>query len=252
MSASAQPCDPTVSTEAQLFRRQLCAGELSRPVVIAGNGPSMSLVDQRHIPTNALVFRTNFFFLESEPTLGSRVDAFFWAADQPALHRRLHAEVGSGRYEIGAFVSPLDLNRSKSDRWNPVFAAAFQPSFDHWAILAHEPRIARAMSQRPLPTSGLQMLATAAVVGFRDIHLAGIDFYQDLGVRYSYAIPADLRAELEAAHLTAGYEFAAHSLETDLNFLDLILETFSELRVRLLTPLPLLEPRLERSGSAAP
>ena len=251
MLASTHPCGPMISTEAHLLRSWLCAGELSRPVVIAGNGPSMSLLDQRHIPADALIFRTNFFFLEPEPTLGTRVDAYFWAVDQPALHRRLHAEVGGGRYEIRAFVSPLDLNRSDSDRWNPVFAAAFQPSFDHWSILAHEPRLARAMSMRPLPTSGLQMLATAAVLGFRDVHLAGIDFYQDLGVRYSYPIPADLRAELDSVHLTAGYE-DAHSLETDLNFLDLILETFSELRVRLLTPLPLLEPRLERSGSGAP
>ena len=236
--------------EERLARHQLCGGELDRPVVVAGNGPSTALLEPERVPDDPIVLRTNMFFLERDRILGDRVDGLFWASDQPALARRLFEVVQEGRYDIRAFFSPLLLHDSRSHGGNAIFDAFFKPQFDHWAILAAEPVLAEAMARRPMPTQGMQMLATVARLGFRNVHLAGVDFYQDLGVRYAYPIPDELVQEQKAEHFAPGYE-AAHSLECDVAFLEKVVELYPDLSLRLLTPSPLLEERFDRSELVA-
>src|SRR3546814_9720048 len=80
---------------------------------------------------------------------------------------------------------------------------------------------------RPLPTQGMQMIAFAAVLGFKKIYVAGIDLYEDAASRYAWNVPDEVRSQLKEKDYSGGYE-SNHDLEVDLMFLRAIREQRSE------------------------
>lgn len=79
---------------------------ISRPLVIAGNGPSANLPPHRRIPADAVIFRMNWFFLESHYHFGSHVDAWFFAIPHQTLEATLAEEIRTKRYTVDRLLSP--------------------------------------------------------------------------------------------------------------------------------------------------
>jgi hypothetical protein len=210
--------------------RNSCGFDLSRPLVIAGNGPSILQLDYRQIPENAYVFRCNWFFQEDHYRLGRRVDGYFWSIHNEGMMRALEAASRIGGYRIGAYFSPVAFEEF-ADSSTMCSKQSFLPLHNHWRIIAGQPDLAASMMMRPLPTQGMQMLATALELGFRDIYLVGIDFYQDPNSRYAFEIPESLAGQwLLPKDLKPGYE-SNHDIAVDLKMLEFCLSSYPDLKI---------------------
>ena len=168
---------------------------IKKPLIIAGNGPSLSKIDYARLPNDYDVFRCNQFYFETHYYLGDEIALAFF---NPALFfnqfftaQRL---VENGDYKIKYIVS-------NHMRWftegnffmdNDAFRA-YYPN----AILLHE-LIDRNrqihgflkyndtyLSARP--TSGALMALAGGILGYREIYLVGIDLYKN----GDYAFPHD-------------------------------------------------------------
>ena len=197
----------------------------SRPCLVIGNGPSAAGVDYSRIPDDAYLFRCNWFFLENDYLFGKTVDAYFWSVYNAGLHQEILR--AREHYDIKNYLFPFILN----DNLNiPGPDFELSPAFDHWALLAKEPFFARAMMSRPLPTQGVQMIATALQLGMREIHVVGIDFYANPDQRYNYAVPENVKKHLKEKDFSGGYE-GNHALAVDMKFLELTLSRYPDAKL---------------------
>ena len=205
---------------------------IDRPLLIAGNGPSSAMAPYHRIPADVVVFRMNWFFLESNYHFGDRVDAFFSAVPNEKLEKLLYQEIRSGRYDVSRILSPVRRAALRDDDRYSLEPMPGVEELDSWSIPARYPRLARAFMSRPgLPTTGMQALAFALGVGFREIYLAGIDLYESKDSRYGYTVTQAAESALQEKDLTPGYE-SAHSLDSDLAFLRACLAEFPDATVR--------------------
>ncbi|WP_105385826.1 alpha-2,3-sialyltransferase [Neorhizobium alkalisoli] len=204
---------------------ELFKDRLDKPCYIAGNGPSVnevSLSDDEI--ADGTVFRANWFFLEEEKRFGDRVDGFFWSVENKGLRNAIQEIQARDQYTIKAFFQPF-LPSDAKDRVVNGTAAAMLPNYDHWAVIATNPTLARFLMGRPLPTQGMQMIAFAAILGFNKIYLAGIDLYEQAASRYAWNVPEDSRKHLQEKDYKGGYE-SNHDLEVDLMFLRAVREQY--------------------------
>ncbi|PZQ10525.1 MAG: hypothetical protein DI565_19700 [Ancylobacter novellus] len=199
--------------------------DASRPCLVIGNGPSAAGVDYARVPDDAYIFRCNWFFLENDYLFGKTVDAYFWSVYNAGLHQELLR--ARETYDIKNYLFPFVLN----DNLNiPGPDFELSPTFDHWAVLAKDPFFARAMMSRPLPTQGVQMIATALSLGMREIHVVGIDFYANPEQRYNYAVPDSVKKHLKEKDFSGGYE-GNHALAVDMTFLELTLSRYPDAKL---------------------
>lgn len=231
------------------------------PLFIACPGPSSGRIDPAGVIGQGAIFRMNTFFYEQAPQFGSIVDGYFWSVNIDALYDGLEAALG--KYDIRAFFSPLKPARADKDGAKLArYDKLFTPASDHWALMATVPLLGREMMGRPLPTQAFQVVAAAAIMGFRDIHLIGVDMYSDPTRRYVFDYPEDFKKRVDAKHFTPGYEAGAHGVERDLLFLEAIRSEFPSARIynasdvsplrRVLPDSPLMEGRGVRARRMPP
>lgn len=208
----------SLSSDAQVLAVKKFLGFDKENCIVVGNGPtaphsgiSSSEIESSHI------FRANWFFLEKEQYFGKKVDAFFWSVDNKNLRESLSAIVIQNSYTIRSFFQPF---KASDDSENQIDETVLfrKPTFDHWSIIANDPVLARFMMGRPLPTQGMQMIAVAAILGYKKVIAAGIDMYQDETKRYAHDVPIEIKGALLEKDVTPGYE-KNHSLDIDLMFL---------------------------------
>jgi|GEM_PF-6877602 len=219
--------DPSADIAIAKLRKRL-----NEPLFIVCPGPSSTEIDPNHVIGNGPIFRMNTFFLEPEPRFGTIVDAYFWSINNDALYDEIDKVVTEKKYEIRAFFSPLiprreDNNDDKISRYGKIF----KPSSDHWALIGTNAVLGREMMGRPLPTQAFQALATACIIGFREIHLIGVDMYSDPNKRYAFDYPEHMKKRVDAKHYTPRYEGGAHGLERDFVFLQAILSQFPDTKI---------------------
>jgi hypothetical protein len=220
---TAQPGDVEIAAFSDLVQR---------PLLIVGNGPSATLPPHHKIPADVVIFRMNWFFLESHYHFGSHVDAWFFAVPNQALEAALRDEIRSNRYTVERLCSPMQLPSSREgDRWGNQMLDINLKQYDHWAVISRYPRLARYFMSRPgLPTSGMQALGFGLGVGFREVYLSGVDLYESKEARYGYTISQQVAAGLLEKDLRPGYE-DAHSIDNDLAFLQATLAEFPDASV---------------------
>ena len=228
----------THATDAQPGDAELAsfAGQTHRPLLIVGNGPSSTLPPVHLIPADPVIFRMNWFFLESHYHLGSQVDAWFFSVPHQQLEHQLAEELRCRRYRVDRLCSPMQLSSHRdADRWGHQLLGTDLEQLDHWAVIARHPTLARFFMSRPgLPTTGLQALGFGLGLGFTDVYLSGIDLYEAAEARYGYTVPDTVAAALTEKDLTPGYE-DAHGIDSDLAFLRACLATFPDARVNNLS-----------------
>lgn len=234
----------SVPNEIERIQRRF-EGRLHQDCYIVGNGPSSAEVRlSEEQVANSVIFRANWFFLEQEKLYGDRVDGFFWSVDNAGLRDNLKEIQRLDQYKIDAFFQPFQASDLR-EKVVTASAAHLMPNFDHWAVIASNPTLARFMMGRPLPTQGMQMIAVAAILGFKKIHLSGIDLYADMAQRYAWDVPDTVRAHLQEKDIAAGYE-KKHSLDLDLHFLRAIREQY-DFELVGLSRMEIMAPHLDRT-----
>lgn len=221
-------------------------------VLVLCNGPSAKEIRLSKPIDEYEVARMNFFLLEDEPFAEGRVDYLFWAVDEPPLNEAIRDSVRSGRYDVKNFLCavPYDNLRYSSSKMKDDPFVGPTKLADHWRIIATRPCLARTMLTRPLPTTGVQAIATLCVLGKRKFAIGGMDFYAGTDERYHYKFPHELQKRIGAEHFSPGWEKKAHSLAADLQFFEAVLNEFPDIEIELATDMPVLRSFLEKRGFA--
>lgn len=195
--------------------------DLQKDCLIIGNGPSaMSPSLTKAEAETHFRIRMNWFFLENEMTYGDQVDAFFWSVDNRGLRNALEMNDAINRYKIRGLFQPHNSTDDHEIRARESKEPGL-PEFDHWAVIATCPELARTMMSRPLPTQGMQAIAFAAILGFKTIRLAGVDMYGAPEKRYSWTVSEGAQRFLKEKDLQPGYE-PHHDIDRDLRFLETV------------------------------
>jgi glycosyltransferase involved in cell wall biosynthesis len=231
------------------MKKPFSLSELNRPLIIVCNGPSASRYSLADFPKGALVFRMNHFYKEEIKRYGVVVDGFFAAVDHKFLYDNIADIAENGTYSIRRYFNPLSLDhRAFADR-RLRYKQCMNEFIDHWAIFSRCPRAAQLLKLRPLPTQGIQALATALELGFRHIYVVGMDLYANASVRYSWTYSDSEIEQLGTRHAKPGYEEGAHTLDADLRFLDVLLDEYREAHVTFLSDNPQVVQRSRGSGA---
>ena len=159
-----------------------------KPIVIAGNGPSLAQIDYRRLPADFDVFRCNQFYFEDKYFLGRRVTGAFLnpsvAKNQYFTLRMLHDR---GEYDIQEkYCACLSATWEGEEDFptvkNTFFFLQSMPQF-------HELQKFLWVYYKQSFTSTINMLITALAMGYREIYLVGLDFYQRGGGQNMLLIP---------------------------------------------------------------
>lgn len=157
-------------------------------VVIAGNGPSLKEIDYSRLPNDFDVFRCNQFYFEDKYYLGKKCKAVFYI---PNLffeqYYTLKHLIENQEYETELIMcSNFNLTYLENENFLKSFYDYFPDAhlgYDFFKKLKefntyfkfHE----LYLNQRI--TSGIYMCAVAIVLGYKEIYLVGIDFYENVG-----------------------------------------------------------------------
>ena len=151
----------------------------SKSVIIAGNGTSLKSIDYSLLPKDYDVFRCNQFYFEDHYFLGKKIKNV----------QKLLTQVDIGHYYLNKL---------------PAFDAYLQ-----YNELYENKRI----------TSGVYMCAVATVMGYKDLYLTGIDFYQEKGNPYAFHHQKENIIKLLPSFSQNKSQSDIHSMEYDLNAL---------------------------------
>ena len=225
---------------ANTIKRENPLLENNRPLLIVCNGPSSSDIDYRRLPENPIIFRMNFFSLEKHYYYSRRVDALFFAVYQEALIQEISKVIEKHEYDINKICYPREILKDNNCGNILADSKLITSHCDHWDIISSKPQMSRLMMSRPLPTQGLQALATGLILGFEEIYIIGMDFYQSNDRRYAYEVPEHIKQNLAPQHLKPGYEQKAHSFNKDQQFFKLMLKNFPNAKVYSLSEMSYL------------
>ncbi|MCI5633051.1 alpha-2,3-sialyltransferase [Helicobacter sp.] len=153
-------------------------------LIVAGNGPSLGNIDYTRMPEDYDVFRCNQFYFEDKYFLGKKVKAFFATAAmfyyQYYTYKHL---LRNGDYQIEHIISS-----NASFVLEPLLGKCFHELFP-LAIcgvdIIRQHKIIKdfVMEQwiynDKFITSGFYACAIGAILGYKEIYIAGIDFYED-------------------------------------------------------------------------
>nr|WP_153850873.1 alpha-2,3-sialyltransferase [Ornithobacterium rhinotracheale] len=151
------------------------------PLIIAGNGPSLSNIDSNFLPANAKVWRCNQFYFEDKYYLGDKIDCAFFNPlifeDQVHTCEILRKKK---EYSIDYIImaTPIDnLELNKPNNSGKIIRTCPE-------IAEQITYCSKILNKRP--TSGINMPLTAISKGFNEIHLTGIDFYDKKMDTYAF------------------------------------------------------------------
>ena len=149
---------------------------MKKPIVIAGNGPSLAHIDYRRLPADFDVFRCNQFYFEDKYFLGRRVTGAF-----------LNLHVEKQQYfnfkmlqQRNEYVIDQKYVISNSPDWeNEVNFPGAKSTFCFLESLPqfHELQKFLAFYYDKYFTSTINMLIAALAMGYREIYMVGLDFY---------------------------------------------------------------------------
>jgi len=185
-----------------------------RPIIIAGNGPSLKSIDYSRVPKNAIVLRINNFYFEDKYYLGNHADIIYIAGNTNVVKDSVNTLLNS--LMRGEYTSHIYMARTSNIfDINPDYL----PMVDVKKAFASNKKIRdylawRHMPPGVLPTSGMLALLSAIAFGFKDIYLAGIDFYTGEDA-YAYPIGINHAKLLGLTPGARGYVNKYHTYDVD-------------------------------------
>ncbi len=201
----------------------------NKPIVIAGNGPSLAQIDYRRLPADFDVFRCNQFYFEDKYFLGKKVTGAFLNPYPLAkqfytyhllqekaeydiqniyyVSHTLHDEYEKGRRLAEDF--PSVKNCSQYLQALPRFHA-----YERFLGFYHQKKF----------TSVIWMLITALAQGYKQIYLVGLDFYQGGSHDYAFNIYKPHLINAMPNFADKKFKDRNHNKETDVQGLKMALE----------------------------
>ena len=157
---------------------------IMKPVVIAGNGPSLAHIDYTMLPTDYDVYRCNQFYFEEQYFLGKDITAVFFNPDvffeqyytlKQLLIRKEYT------YKT-IYCSKMFWRFEDVDPTTP-FQFLYPDVVEVYKLLQKYPSILSFLKYNDVYlgqriTSGVLMALVAAINGYKELYLTGIDFYE--------------------------------------------------------------------------
>ena len=200
-----------------------------KPVIIAGNGPSLARIDYSRLPCEFDVYRCNQFYFEDKYYLGKRVTSVFF---NPMVFYEQYFTLKNlqerGEYSYERLYSSKMLWGTEELRVNPFFNMVFPDTIELYSIMREYPKVHAFLKYNDLfhgqrATSGVLMLLAAAINGYREMHLIGIDFYEGGDYGFEFRKKNLLRLVHDLNNQTKTKQ---HSKSFDLQAIEVIAEYF--------------------------
>lgn len=212
-----------------------------KPIVIAGNGPSLAQIDYSRLPQDFDVFRCNQFYFEDKYFLGKNIKGvFFNYFIFKEQFFTLHYLKEKNEYEVeDVYCMNEDIENFLIDDQN--FNFIFPSVKNCHDFLKHLPTFNKLdkfyrFYFHKSPTAGIIMLYTAIAQGYREIYLVGIDFYRGGGIDYAFKIEnkGNLVQKIPNFKETSFKSFY-HYEDLDIQFIQLAL-SIPEIKIYAISP----------------
>ncbi|EFS3143535.1 alpha-2,3-sialyltransferase [Campylobacter coli] len=154
-------------------------------VIIAGNGPSLQSINYQRLPKKYDIFRCNQFYFEDKYYLGKNIKAAFFNP-YPFLQQYHTAKqlVFNNEYKMeNIFCSTFNLPFIEKDNFINKFYDFFPDAELGHKIIENLKEFYAYIKYNEIYlnkriTSGIYMCAIAVALGYKNIYLCGIDFYE--------------------------------------------------------------------------
>ena len=153
---------------------------MKKPIVVAGNGPSLANIDYRRLPAEFDVFRCNQFYFEEKYYLGRHITGVFfphWMMPRQYYHIRTLEERGEYTFDDMFYFSQRPDPEAEFD-WPRVKSA-----LPYLMAVPEFYELSRflAVYYTKIVTSGFNMIFVALAMGYKEIYLTGLDLYEGWG-----------------------------------------------------------------------
>ncbi|RDU70135.1 alpha-2,3 sialyltransferase [Helicobacter cholecystus] len=173
--------------------------EKIKPIIIAGNGPSLAQIDYSLLPKDFDVFRCNQFYFENYYFLGKKIKGVFY---NPFILKEqfftLHHLKERGEYEVEDVYCNITMGIWDRQTWDGKPKNLEQElRYDFPSVQSTYPFLEQMKEFNALHkfyalyyekrfTAGIIMLIVALAQGYREFYLTGIDFYENGGLSYAF------------------------------------------------------------------
>lgn len=172
---------------------------IKKPIIIAGNGPSLAQIDYSRLPEDFDVFRCNQFFFEEKYFLGKKIKGVFY---NPFILKEqfftLHHLQKRGEYSVEDVYCNITMGLWDRQTWDGKNKNLEENlKFDFPGVKSTYPFLEQMSEFNALHkfyalyyekrfTTSIIMLIVALAQGYREIYLTGIDFYESGGTSYAF------------------------------------------------------------------
>ena len=189
-----------------------------KPIVIAGNGPSLKDIDYTRLPKEFDIFRCNQFFFEDKYYLGKEVTGYFFGIQtiESLYATSVFLQEREEYFFQDRYFSSVELDKS----YFSTVISAFDTCMQY-------PKIAHFIADYGVvyclyPTAGILMILTAISLGYTDIYVTGIDFYKGKEL-YAFSIENATVLNSSVMDLDKPYSFQRnHTEEMEYKYIELI------------------------------
>ncbi|MCV3467483.1 alpha-2,3-sialyltransferase [Campylobacter lari] len=202
--------------------------------IICGNGPSLKNIDYKSLPKEYDGFRCNQFYFEEKYYLGKNIKYVFFNPfvffEQYYTAKKL---IEKKEYNIENIIcSTFNLPTMDNENFIKNFNAYFCDAYLGHEILHNIKDFLAFIKYNEIYennriTSGIYMCAIAIALGYKNIYLCGIDFYNDKNNMYGFDNKKENLLKLNPAFLKKDSVYIKHSKEFDLKALNFLKDKYN-------------------------
>lgn len=205
-------------------------GDKKLPLLIAGNGPSLACIDSRRLPVDFDVYRCNQFYFEEKYYTGRKIKAVFF---NPGVFFEQYYTLGQiqrrKEYEVDEiYCSQVRWGSERLGFGCEGFSDLYPDATEVYKLLYQYPKIVAYLKYNDLYlqeriTSGVLMLLVAAINQYREIYIAGIDFYEGEPYAFEHQKDGILDVVPEFAQVA---KHTLHTRDVDIETMKLVQKEF--------------------------
>lgn len=214
--------------------------------IVAGNAPSLTAIDYARLPLSYEVFRANQFYLEDAYYLGKNIRAVTFAHQTLFEHiYTMQVLNNTQEYKIDSVIindSPF-ISSSRDEfhvKSNFLLRVLYKHSFidtlyngrlsENIGEFLEYDSLQKLYSNKN-PRSGIYLCAIAVALGYREIYLTGIDFYEGKNYAFNHSKTNILKLVPDGfENITLPQEpqqESFHSKAADLEALEFLAKTYN-------------------------
>ncbi|ANV98117.1 hypothetical protein BBW65_04570 [Helicobacter enhydrae] len=219
-----------------------------KPIIIAGNGPSLAQIDYMRLPKDFDVFRCNQFYFEPKYFLGKRIKGVFFnpfvlkeqfftlhhlKQRQEYIVEDVYCNITMGLWDREINGKPRDL-----ESWLRYDYPSVKNTYPYLEKMQEFNALHKfyALYYEKRFTSAIVMLVVALAQGYKEIYLTGIDFYQDGGTSYAFEVEGKKNINSKLPFFDQkDFKDPAHTQNVDAEALKLALQ-MPEVKIYNLSP----------------